>query len=122
MKRALKYKCAKCHKLHSRAHTLCARCAKPAHAADVIAEELAIGAIRNAQSFLASLFVGRGEYEKAGAPTIYGALAAAQLLESKHIKSTRRAIIYAVSHDNVATMLTYELINKLIAAAKGSLK
>lgn len=119
MKRA-SYKCARCHKQHSRAHTLCARCAKPAHAADVIAEEKMIEAIRHAQSYVASLFVGRGEYEKAGAPTIYGALAAAQLLESKHIKSTRRAIIYAVGHDNAATMLTYELIDHLISIAKAN--
>lgn len=95
---------------------------KKPHLADIAAEEQMIVAIRNADCFLASLFVGRGEYKKLGAPTVFGALCAAQLLESAHANSTRRAIIYAVGADNSATMVTYELIERLrsIALAKGN--
>lgn len=93
---------------------------KKPHPADIAAEEQMIVAIRNADCFLASLFVGRGEYKKIGAPTVLGALAAAQLLESAHNTSTRRAIIYAVGADNSATMITYELIERLRSIAINS--
>lgn len=86
---------------------------KKPHPAEIAAEAQMIDAIRNAQSFIASLFVGRGQYEKLGAPTVLGALAAAEILEGQHVASTRRAIIYAVGFDNIATMITYGLIEKL---------
>lgn len=87
--------------------------AKKIHPAEIAAEADMIFAIRGASCFIASLFVGRGEYEKLGATTVLNAVAQAKYLEAKHVASTRRAIIYAVSIDNVATMITYSLIEKL---------
>lgn len=97
---------------------------KKAHIAEVAAEQAMIDAVRSADHFLASLFVGRGEYQVRSARTVKEALSVALLLESA-FPSTRKCIIYAVSADsakvqarNAVTMLTYGAIDKLIATVE----
>lgn len=87
---------------------------KKPHPAEIAAEHAMIDAIRNADHFLASLFVGRGEYQVRSARTVKEALTVAPLLESA-FPTTRKCIIYAVSKGGTATMLTYGAIDKLLA-------
>jgi hypothetical protein len=97
------------------------RAAKKPHPAEIAAEAAMIEAIRNADHFLASLFVGRGEYQVRSARNVREALTIAPLLETA-FPTTRKCIIYAVAKDGVATMLTYDLLDKqlaLVALPKG---
>jgi len=80
-------------------------------------DTMAIDAIRTADHFVASLFIGRGEYKTEKRPTVSAARAAAKALEAEP-GFTRRAIIYAISREGVATMLTDALINSLEAKYK----
>lgn len=90
---------------------------KKQHPAEIAAEEQMIVAIRSAAYFMASLFKGAGEYEKLNAATVLGAVAAGELLASR-ARGTQRAMIYAIGVDNRATLITYALIDRLIAQAK----
>lgn len=87
---------------------------RSSHPAEIAAEQAMIDAIRSADHFLASLFVGRGEYQVRGARNVKEALSIAPLLETA-FPTTRKCIIYAVAKDGVATMLTYAAIDKLLA-------
>ncbi|WP_407150534.1 hypothetical protein [Bradyrhizobium sp. ORS 86] len=73
-------------------------------------ESRAIAAIRSADHFTASLFIGRGQYriEKR-----YAVLAATRGLEYDSRAHTRRALIYAIAPDGHATPLTAALIVSL---------
>lgn len=94
---------------------------KRPHPAEIAAEQGMIEAIRSADHFLASLFVGRGEYQVRSARNIKEVLSIALLLETA-FPTTRKCIIYAVSAEEKAaparphvTMLTYGAIDKLLA-------
>lgn len=89
---------------------------KKSHPAELAAEQAMVDAIRGANHFLASLFVGRGEYQVRSARNIKEALSTALLLESA-FPTTRKCIIYAVSAETGGhvTMLTYGAIDKLLA-------
>lgn len=87
---------------------------KKSHPAELAAEQAMIDAIRSADHFLASLFVGRGEYQVRSARNVKEALSIAPLLESA-FPTTRKCIIYAVAKDGVATMLTYSMIDRQLA-------
>lgn len=87
---------------------------KKRHPADLAAEEQMIAAIRTAEHFLASLFMGVGVYDKTEAPTVLAALEAARQMEAA-APGTRRSMIYAVGQDGRATLLTNDLITRLIA-------
>lgn len=93
---------------------------KKRHPAEIAAEADMIEAIRGADHFLASLFIGHGEYKKAKAATVYAAEIAAADLESNYSKHTRRCILYAVGKDGRATMITRDLIDRLKQATKGA--
>lgn len=80
-------------------------------------DTMAIDAIRTADHFLASLFIGRGQYKIEKRATVVAAREAARALNAEP-GFTRRAIIYAVSADGRATMLTDALINSLEAQYK----
>lgn len=88
---------------------------KKQHDAEIVAEAQMLEAIRGADYFLASLFVGRGHYDKAQVNTVLQAVVAGDLLKSAHPNNTRTPIIYAVASDRVATMITYELIERMKA-------
>jgi hypothetical protein len=88
---------------------------KKPHPADIAAEAQMTDAIRGADHFLASLFKGAGEYEKTNTSTVLNALESAKIMEAQH-KGTQRCIFYAVGPDGHATMLTRELINRLLCA------
>lgn len=82
------------------------------HEAEIAAQEQMINAIREADHFVASLFVGRGKYEKMSGKTVKEAIAAGNR-RAAEIQTSRRAILYAVSADNRATMITNSLIERL---------
>jgi hypothetical protein len=85
---------------------------KKPHSADLAAEASMVEAIRNADCFLASLFVGRGIYEKIKAPTVSAAQREAVRLE-RLLGSTRRCVIYAMDHEGRATFISAALIERL---------
>jgi hypothetical protein len=89
---------------------------KKQHPAEIAAEAQMIVAIRGADHFLASLFRGAGQYDKAPAPTVLAALRAGRAMEAG-ARGTQKSIIYAVGPDGRATMITYALIEKLAALA-----
>src|SRR5258707_280168 len=74
-----------------------------------------IEAIRRADHFTASLFLGRGQYRVARRSTVLAAMQAAREIESDPAAHTRRALIYAIAPDGHATLLTAELIAKLLS-------
>ncbi|KRQ99264.1 hypothetical protein [Bradyrhizobium valentinum] len=78
-------------------------------------EARAIDAIRKADHFTASIFLGRGKHRVVTAPTVWAAVRAARIIETDPQAFTRRAIIYAIASDGIATMITAELIQKLTA-------
>lgn len=86
---------------------------KRQHPADAIAEEQMISAIRSADRFVASVFVGRGQYVTGSAPNVIAALNIAYQLEADPRAFTRRATISAVSKEGVATFLSNELLARL---------
>ena len=77
--------------------------------------ESEIEAIRRADHFTASLFLGRGQYRVARRPTVLVAMQAAREIESEPRVFTRRALIYAIAPDGHATLLTAALIAKLFS-------
>lgn len=77
-----------------------------------IDDETMIDAIRSADHFLVSMFVGRGVYEKRSARTVAMAMRVALDLEQAHT-FTRRAMIYAVARGGHSTFLTDDLIKRL---------
>ena len=85
-----------------------------AHPAEVAAEAQMISAIRNADYFIASLFVGTGKYEKMRGKTIKDAFAAGNK-RVEELRSARRPILYAIGPDGRATMLTMALISRLLS-------
>lgn len=88
---------------------------KAQHPAEIAAEEAMIEAIRGADHFIASLFKGAGVYEKsAPEPTVMAALGSAAVMETLS-RRTMRCMIYAVAPDGRATLLTRELIKRLMA-------
>jgi hypothetical protein len=91
---------------------------KPQHPADRIAEVHMVDAIRAADHFLASLFVGRGIYRKAEAPTVLAAIKAGKCLMDSEERPNARPIYYAVGKDGRATMLTQALIDRLLEIAR----
>jgi len=78
-------------------------------------EARAIDAIRKADHFTASVFLGRGNYRVEKRPTVLAAIQAAREIESDPATYTRRALIYAIAPDGHATLLTAELIRKLLS-------
>jgi hypothetical protein len=78
-------------------------------------ETRAIEAIRHADHFTASLFLGRGQYRVERQPTVLAAMQAAREFEQDPAAHTRRALIYAIAPDGHATLLTAELISKLLS-------
>ncbi len=76
-------------------------------------EARAIAAIRAADHFTASVFLGRGQYRVEKAATVFDAVRAARAIESEPGAYTRRALIYAIAKDGHATLLTAALIGKL---------
>ncbi|XIA64509.1 hypothetical protein ACFIOY_37670 [Bradyrhizobium sp. TZ2] len=74
-----------------------------------------IEAIRRADHFTASLFLGRGQYYVARRPTVLAAMQAACDIENDPAAHTRRALIYAIAPDGHATLLTAALIAKLLS-------
>jgi hypothetical protein len=76
-------------------------------------ETRAIEAIRRADHFTASLFLGRGQYRVERRPTVLAAMQAALEIEHDPRACTRRALIYAIAPDGHATLLTAALIEKL---------
>jgi hypothetical protein len=80
---------------------------------DVI-EAKAIEAIRSADHFTASLFIGRGQYLIEKRCTVLAAMQAAREIEHDPRACTRRALIYAIAPDGHATLLTAALVAKLL--------
>jgi hypothetical protein len=78
-------------------------------------ETRAIEAIRRADHFTASLFLGRGQYRVERRPTVLAAIQAGREIEQDPAAHTRRAIVYAIAPDGHATLLTAGLIAKLIS-------
>jgi hypothetical protein len=78
-------------------------------------ETRAIEAIRRADHFTASLFLGRGQYRVEQRPTVLAAMQAAREIEQDPRACTRRALIYAIAADGHATLLTAALIAKLLS-------
>jgi hypothetical protein len=89
---------------------------KNPHPADIAAESAMIQAIRAADHFLASLFVGRGRYEKQQAPTVLAALHARVAMRER-FGVNQHGMIYAVQKDGHAVFITDALIAKLFKAA-----
>lgn len=87
---------------------------KKPHPAEIAAEQQMIDAIRAADHFMASLFKGAGQYDKATAANVRLALDEARKLENA-ARGTQRAMIYAIGKDGRATFLTTALIDKLFA-------
>ncbi|MCK1641664.1 hypothetical protein IVA95_30005 [Bradyrhizobium sp. 157] len=78
-------------------------------------ETRAIEAIRRADHFTASLFLGRGQYRVERRPTVLAAMQAGREIEQDPAAHTRRAIVYAIAPDGHATLLTAGLIAKLLS-------
>ncbi|WP_166304272.1 hypothetical protein [Bradyrhizobium sp. 2S1] len=78
-------------------------------------ETRAIEAVRRADHFTASLFLGRGQYRVEKRPTVLAAMQAAREIESDPAAYTRRALVYAIAADGHATLLTAALIAKLLS-------
>jgi hypothetical protein len=74
-----------------------------------------IEAIRRADHFTASLFLGRGQYRVERQPTVLAAMHAAREIEQDPAAHTRRALVYAIAPDGHATLLTAGLISKLLS-------
>lgn len=74
-----------------------------------------IEAIRRADHFSASLFLGRGQYRVERRSTVLAAMQASREIESDPAAHTRRALIYAIAPDGHATLLTAALIAKLLS-------
>jgi len=72
---------------------------------------------RDADYFVACLFVGHGNYINEAARTVLAAIDVAKKLEEDPRAFTRRATISAVGKDGRATLLTDTLMNSLIASA-----
>lgn len=83
------------------------------HAAEIAAEAEMITAIREADHFVASLFVGSGRYEKRAARTVLAAQAAGRRLEDD-FPNCRRHMLYAVQADDRAVFITQKLIERLL--------
>ncbi|WFU45585.1 hypothetical protein QA640_47170 (plasmid) [Bradyrhizobium sp. CB82] len=81
-------------------------------------ETRAVAAIRSADHFTASIFLGRGQYRIKKRSTVLAAMQAARELENDPAAFTRRAIIYAIAPDGHATLLTAALIAKLLSLLK----
>lgn len=90
---------------------------KKVHPADVAAEAQMIAAIRTADHFLASLFCGYGRYDKTEASTVLSVLSAGARMEVD-ARGTQRCIFYAVGADGRATMLTRDLIDRLLKSQR----
>lgn len=78
----------------------------------------AVEAIRRAAYFTATLAFGRGRYRVEKRPTVLAAMQAACEIEQDPAAHTRRALIYAIAPDGYATLLTAELIAKLLSASQ----
>lgn len=86
---------------------------KKVHPADIAAEKQMIDAIRTADHFIASLFRGVGQYQKASAKTVRGALQKGADME-RLARTTQRCMIYAISTEGRATFLSAALIGRLL--------
>jgi hypothetical protein len=73
-------------------------------------ETRAIEAIRHADHFTASLFLGRSKYRIEKRPTVLAAMQAAREIEQDPAAHTRRALVYAITPDGYATLLSAGLI------------
>lgn len=91
---------------------------KKPHPSEVAAEAKAIDAIRKAERFVASIFIGRGRYATGEALTVQGALNVAAELELDERAHTRKAMISAVGSDGYATFLPPALIRRLKDASR----
>jgi len=78
-------------------------------------ETRAVVAIRRADHFTASIFLGRGKYRIEKRSTVIAAMQAAREIESDPAAFTRRALIYAIAPDGHATLLTAAVIAKLLS-------
>ncbi|XIA64771.1 hypothetical protein ACFIOY_39355 [Bradyrhizobium sp. TZ2] len=78
-------------------------------------ETRAIEAIRHADHFTASLFLGRGQYRVEKRPTVLAAMQAAREIEKDPAAHTRRALVHAITPDGYATLLSAGLIAKLLS-------
>jgi len=78
-------------------------------------DKRAIEAIRGAAYFTATLAFGRGRYRVEERPTVLAAIQAAREIEQDPAAHTRRALVYAIAPDGHATLLTAELIAKLLS-------
>ncbi|WP_130212563.1 hypothetical protein [Bradyrhizobium genosp. SA-3] len=76
---------------------------------------LAVEAIRKADHFTASLFLGRGQYRIEKRPTVLAAVQAAREIEQDPAAHNRRALVYAIAPDGPATLLTAGLISRLLS-------
>ncbi|KYK44732.1 hypothetical protein ABH994_007521 [Bradyrhizobium yuanmingense] len=78
-------------------------------------ETRAVAAIREADHFSASIFLGRGRYRIEKRSTVIAAMQAAREIESDPAAFTRRALVYAIAPDGHATLLTAALIARLLS-------
>jgi hypothetical protein len=76
---------------------------------------LAVEAIRKADHFTTSLFLGRGQYRIEKRPTVLAAMHAAREIEQDPAAHTRRALIYGIAPGGHATLLTTALVAKLLS-------
>jgi hypothetical protein len=75
----------------------------------------AVEAIRKADHFTATLFLGRGKYRIEKRPTVLAAMQAAREIEQDPAAHTRCALVYAITPDGYATLLSAGLIAKLLS-------
>ncbi|MEY9460412.1 MULTISPECIES: hypothetical protein [Bradyrhizobium] len=78
-------------------------------------ETRAVAAIRKADHFTASIFLGRSKYRIEKRSTVIAAMQAARQIENDPAAFTRRALIYAIATDGHATLLTAALLAKLLS-------
>ncbi|WP_199805667.1 hypothetical protein [Bradyrhizobium lablabi] len=78
-------------------------------------EARAVEAIRKADHFTASIFLGPGQYRIERPPTVLAAMQAAREIETEPGAVTRRALICAIAPDGHATLLTAALLAKLLS-------
>lgn len=90
---------------------------KAQHPAEIAAEQAMIEAIRSADHFLASVFVGVGKYEKQKGTTLADAMRRGNEFVAVN-RVNARPIFYAVGADGRATMITNALIERLKGMAR----
>lgn len=93
------------------------RTLKKQHPAEIAAEQAMIEAIRSADHFLASVFVGVGKYEKQKGATLADAMRRGNEFVAVN-RVNARPIMYAIAADGQATMITNALIERLRGMTK----